>query len=336
MSLHSIEVVQIGDVTPHPNADRLELTNLWGWQCCVGKGQFKPGDKAVYVPPDYVVPSNQPEFAFLKRDGRDVERITVRRFRGTLSQGLLIPLPARLANRIVGDNVIADLGIMRYEAPLQKCTSGEFIKAPDVPYAPKFDVDSFQRYHRIFDAGEQVVVTEKIHGANARYTWAKDQNTGECVQFCGSRTNWMKEDEKNVWWMVLRRCPAIGKWCQANHGKIMYGEAFGRVQSLKYGAGKNDIFFAAFAVLDHNKWVDYADMVRSLREHSVPLVPHVFTGPLDLQAVYEMAESDSRWPGANHLAEGVVVVPAKERFDERIGRVCLKIVSNRYLEAGTL
>jgi len=35
--------------------------------------------------------------------------------------------------------------------------------------------------------------------------------------------------------------------------------------------------------------------------------------------------------GANHIREGIVMVPAVERIDRSIGRVCLKSVSAEYL-----
>lgn len=330
MSQHVIEVIEVGEVRPHPNADRMELTNVWGWTCCIGKGQFRAGDKAVYVPPDYVVPTDRPEFAFLKRDGRDVERITVRRFRGTLSQGLLIPLPQSLTNKPVGANVIGDLGIVRYEAPLPKVVAAGVIGGPSGLYAPKFDVDSFQRYSTYFTPGEQVVVTEKIHGASARYVWSES----ESKLFVGSRTNWWAEDDTNLWWRSLRRCPTIERFCREHPNTILFGEVFGQVQTLKYGAGKHDVFFAAFAGLNGHDWIDWMDLDRMCQDAQVPMVPHIFSGALDIAKVYEMAEADSRWPGADHFSEGVVVVPAKERVDNRIGRVCLKVVSNRYLESG--
>lgn len=333
MSRHAIEVIEIGDINPHPNADRMELTSVWGWNCCVSKGQFQKGDKAVYVPPDYVVPTSRPEFAFLKRDGRDVERITVRRFRGTLSQGLLIPLPDALHDKNVGDNVIEHLGIVRYEEPLPNVKAEGSIGGPSGLYVPKFDVDSFQRYAAAFEEGEDVVVTEKIHGTSARYVFCAATQTLSV----GSRTNWWQEDAGNIWWRALRACPAIEAFCRAYPDIVLFGEVFGQVQSLKYGAGKNDVFFAAFAAFAALKgidWIDWSTLKLLCDEHSVPLVPHVFSGPLCVSDLYAMAESDSRWLGANHLSEGVVVVPAKERVDDRIGRVCLKVVSNRYLESG--
>ena len=327
MSTHAIEVVEVGELRSHPNADKLSLIDIWGWQCCVGKEQFRAGQKAAYIPPDYLVPTDRAEFAFLHKEGRVKQRITVRRFRGQLSQGLLIPLPESLSDRAVGENVMEALGIERYEPEQDIRTGGNFVSAPSGLYCPKFDVESLQRYVSLFTDGEPVVVTEKLHGANARFVYSGGQ------QYCGSRTNWMADDDKNVWWKAFRNHQSIGEWCQSNPDLILYGEVFGQVQSLKYGAGKNDIFFAAFAVLDHQRWMDYEEMLVSLSSRQVPMAPLVYRGPFDLAAIKEMAEQDSRWQGANHLSEGVVVVPEKERWDESIGRVCLKVVSNRYLES---
>lgn len=86
--------------------------------------------------------------------------------------------------------------------------------------------------------------------------------------------------------------------------------------------------------LNGTRWIDYADLKASCGEHGVPMVPHVFSGPLNMADAYAIAEEDSRWYGANHFSEGVVIVPVKERVDDKIGRVCLKIVSTRYLESG--
>ncbi len=336
MSIHAIEIIEIGEIEPHPNADRMQITHIWGWQCCIGINQFKRGDKAVYIPPDFLVPLSHPSFKFLLREDKpkEQERIRVRRFRGHLSQGLLIQVPDDLKDLPVGENVIEQLGIERYEPPLPKSTGADFIGAPSGLYCPKFDVENLQRYNQIFKLGQLVVVTEKIHGANARFTFAPNKD-GELVQFCGSRTNWLKEDERNIWWMAFHQDPGIGKWCESHPGQILYGEIYGQVQGLKYGAGVNDIFFVAFAVLDQNRWLDYEDFAASTV--GIDRAPVLYRGPFDLDRITKLAENDSyvaTWHGAEHMAEGVVILPEKERTDPEIGRVMLKMVSNRYLEKG--
>jgi len=338
MSVHAIEIIQVGPVEKHPNPEvtRMEFTRVWGWQCVVGKDQFHEGDHAVYIPPDYLVPLDRPEFAFLKKPGdtKQKERIRVRRFKGTLSQGLLIPVPPALAGMSVGMNVIDALDIERYEPPLPMSTGGLFVSGPSGLYAPKFDVENYQRYKHLLTEGEPVIVTEKLHGANTRYCFTQNKD-GIMEQFCGSRTNWMARDEKNIWWRAFDQRPAIGEWCKTNPGKLLYGEVFGQVQSLKYGAGKNDCFFAAFALLDQNRWVDWQELLQSVSAVSgLATAPFLHSGPFNEKQVMELAEGDSAWPNAKHMREGVVIVPIQERVSDEIGRVCLKVVSNRYLETG--
>ena len=66
-------------------------------------------------------------------------------------------------------------------------------------------------------------------------------------------------------------------------------------------------------------------------ECGVPFCTVVYRGPYDRATIAEIAETDSRHGKARgHLMEGVVIVPAVERRDDRIGRVALKLISNRY------
>lgn len=86
---------------PDPETTSLELIHLTNpdYQIVVRKGQFVPGDYAVYVQPDSVVPQTE-AFKFLWEqhvglDGTVPEkrrRVTVRKFRKQYSEGLLLPI----------------------------------------------------------------------------------------------------------------------------------------------------------------------------------------------------------------------------------------------------
>ena len=332
MSTHSIEIIEIGEITSHPNADKLCITHVDGWQCCIAKDQFKVGDKAVYIPPDYVCPLSHPSFAFLKKDeSKTFERIKVRRLRGQLSQGLLIPVPPELADLPVGTNVIEELGVDRYEPPVPAASGGMFVTPPAL-YAPKFDIESFQKFMALFTTGEPVVISEKLHGTNSRFTFAQNKD-GEWKQFCGTHVNWIAEDDKNWWWHGYRQNPCIGEWCKENPEKLLYGEIFGSTQrNFPYGSKPGQFFFAAFAVLEKDRWLDFDDAFASAKAHNVPWVPILYRGPFDKDQALALAEGPSTYPGAQNIREGCVVVPEKERMDAKIGRVILKIVSNVYLE----
>jgi RNA ligase (TIGR02306 family) len=313
---HTCDVIQV-ELKTHPNADTLSLVMVGDFQCAVRTADWNDGDLAVYIPPDSIVPDRQ-EFEFLGKH----RRIKARKLRGEWSVGLLIPAPIGAK---LGDDLMEQLGIEHYEPEVHGhfTTGGENVLSPKI-FAPKYDVMNFRKYSRLFEEGEEVVVTEKIHGANARFVCVND------VIFCGSRNNWKKEDPNNLWWKAYEHNVLLESWLRHNQDLVLYGEVFGQVQNLKYGAvDGNHIFFASFDIMKGDQWLDYDEA------HKVgaplPWVPLVYRGPFDKDQVLAFAEGDSLWPGAHNVREGVVIKPVYERTDPRLGRVQLKVVGNCYL-----
>ena len=55
MSTLKVEVTKIDAIERHPNADRLDLAVVKGWNCVVGRGSYRSGDLCVYIPIDSVL-----------------------------------------------------------------------------------------------------------------------------------------------------------------------------------------------------------------------------------------------------------------------------------------
>lgn len=206
MSNHSVEVVPV-ELKPHPNADRLSLVNIFdGYVYCANTEDWKGVTKAAYIPPDSLVDTRRPEFAFFAKDAKYDEnsnnvkgpyyRIRAKRIRGIVSYGFMVPVDNY---RIIGEDLSEPLGIKHYEPPLnipgnkQKnhfLTGGEVESGPNL-YHVKYDVDNFQRYAlKVFRDGEAVSISEKIHGANGKWVYHNDRF------YCGSRTEWKREFAK--------------------------------------------------------------------------------------------------------------------------------------------
>lgn len=324
MSTHKVEVVALEKIEPHPNADRMEITYIWGYSACVGKGQFKPGGLAAYIEPDNLLDVTVPEFAFLapkskpeKHEGK--VRIKVARLRGILSQGLVIPARPHWK---LGDNVMDELKVVHYDPPIPMSTGGEAEKAPP-GYRPYYDIEGFYRYRHVFKPGEPVVATEKIHGANGRFAWYEDRMR------CGSHTEWKKQDDKVLWWQAVRNCPWIEEFCKTHPDLTVYGEVYGQVQDLKYGL-KGGCQLVVFDLLRANEWIPHKE-AREIGK-SIQWVPVVYEGPFDEEKLKVLSDGKSLIPGADNIREGIVVKPLVERTDLEIGRVQLKIVGNEYLE----
>lgn len=329
-STHKVEVVEV-KLDPHPNADALSIVRVFGYVVCVRSADWKDGDLGAYVVPDSLVDVTRPEFSFLrKKDDRDIERIRVMRLRGMMSQGFLCPAPE---GSKVGDDVAEQLGVERYEPP-EPTSSGGDAETPPEGFRPKYDVDAWHRYSHLFEEGETVIATEKLHGSSARFTYQDDR------MWAGSRREWRKEPEEgkaqNYWWTVLKNNDWIEEWCRMYPTYTLYGEVFGKgIQELHYGLDK-----PSFRVFDiwHNKdgrwlnWYEVVTMQNANGDLDVNWVPLVYVGIYDAEKISELAEGKTKIHGADHIREGVVLSPVKERYSDEIGRVKLKIVGNGYLE----
>ena len=328
MSTHAVEVVPV-KLEPHPNADTLSIVRVRGFQVVVKTESWIGADRAAYIEPDSLVPETEP-FLFLKDAKRsNWRRITVRKFRGVVSQGLLVAAPQGAA---IGDDVAEALGVTHYEPPVPFDTGGESEQGPGGGFRPAYDVESFNRYPSILVPGEEVVITEKLHGASARYT----HQGGPGGRFhCGSRGEWKRETETNVWWRALRATPALGPFLEAREDLTAYGEVYGQVQDLRYASTKaNPVSFALFDLWDtaRGRFLDWDELAEVVRAHGLPQVPVLFRGPFAESTFRGLAEGRSTVAGADHVREGVVARPVVERQDATIGRVQLKLVSNEYLE----
>src|ERR1700676_1126095 len=135
---HRVEIVRLGEPRVHPNADSLELFDIGAFQVVTKKGNFKTGDRGVYIQPDSVVPQTEP-FKFIWEtyvglDGTVPEkrrRITVKRLRKEWSEGLLLPLTdfPQLDNdspeATIGNDVSELLGITHYDPDKGKEPAGD-------------------------------------------------------------------------------------------------------------------------------------------------------------------------------------------------------------------
>lgn len=316
-STHRVEVVPV-QLEAHPNADRLSVVRVFGgYTVCVLTEEWQNQSLGAYIPPDSVVDTSRSEFAFLEGQAR----IKVKKLRGIVSMGLLMPVPNGAQ---IGDDLADYFGVTRYEPPLPAEANAD-TEAPPPGYHPNYDVDSLRRYTHVFEPGELVWATEKLHGANARFCYAGDR------MYAGSKTTWKVPNRTNLWWQCLAKYPELEAFCQQHPEITVYGEIYGRVQNLRYGTEAGEIRLAVFDLLRESAWIDPAQ-ARAIAPQ-LPWIPCVAQNvPFYAEAIFALAEGSSLIEGANHLREGIVVKPIRERTHPEIGRVCLKVVSNSYLE----
>ncbi len=341
MSDFKVEVVAIADVRPHENADALDILKVFDFPVIAKRGEYKVGDLAAYVPVDAIVPDTD-DWRWLN-GGLPLKlkhaRIKAKKLRGVFSMGLLVKPPTGAS---VGDDVSAALGIVKYEEVEPSTYAGGVKGAsidaePDPGFIPHYTgIESLRRYAHILDLDEEVVITEKIHGANARYGWRDGR------LYCGSHRQFklpafVTSDGRTVepmWWTAAK-ANRLDVVLALNPHIALFGEVYGQVQDLRYNAKLGDApRFRAFDAFDVSagRYLDHADFEAFCIRVGIPMAPLLYRGPWGgLDAHRALADGSTLIDGADHMREGFVVRPAKERFDEHVGRVIFKLVGEGYL-----
>jgi RNA ligase (TIGR02306 family) len=340
VSTFKCEVVPV-ELQPHPNAERLSIVRVFGYDVCVRTSDWQGRDRGIYVPVDAVVDTTRLEFAFLAGESKDGKyRIKAKRLRGTFSMGLLVPIPPRGIKPVafadedeqIGTDWTEELGVTKYEEPEVIRRGGAFPMqgAHDAGEQPpghtvKYtDIEHVRRHGGVFYPGELVAVTEKIHGANARYTYRDGQI------HVGSRNQWKKPEESSGWWRALT-VPML-RLCTEESPLILFGEVYGQgIQDLAYGTATPR--FVAFDLYDPEAdcYLDYPEFRAICLRYRVPMAPLLYVGAYDADAIKTLSERDSVVAGNGQISEGVVVRPLYERRDNHLGRVVLKLPGERYL-----
>jgi hypothetical protein len=344
-------VVRIDEILPAPNAESLGLVYIGGYQVVVKKDDYKVGTLAVYFQPDSVVPVKH-QFSFLWADKAfpneeipvKYRRITVRRFRKNWSEGLLLPLsefPELEGVASEGDDIAELIGVTHYVEPepgmstenaKRKLTMWQrvlkFFGWAPKPYGPKnapgvYDVESLKNYPRVFTEGEPVLITEKIHGSNARYTF--DGKTF----WVGSHRRWCRPGE-GIWWEVAKAYPWIEAFCRNYPKHTLRGEVTPTQKGYAYGFETEKQFFAFDVQKPDGSYFDKKTLYKLSEIQR--FVPMIYAGPYSSSLTHTWAEGNSVVEGAKNIREGIVVSAMEERIVRGVGRAQLKLKSLAFLE----
>lgn len=372
-------------IEEHPNADALELARVGDYRSIVRKGQFKTGDLGVYIPEQSVLPEWLIKELGLegKLAGKDKNRVKAVRLRGVLSQGLIYPVetmrdvvetntgaePSRRvagpvycvrymggAGRVVieGDDVTEFLGITKYEPPIPVSMAGEVHGAGG--YTIKYDIENLKKYPDVFEEGEPIVLTEKLHGTWCCLGYHPDFGpivTSKGLSASGLVLKFNVKNETNLYMRALDSTieqpefnengyyirgtgtNIIDRACMLYPATPIYvlGEVYGKgVQDLTYGdvAPQFRVFDVYIGPPGQGRYLSYEELLRFCREVNVETVPFVALGGFSKEFIEEHTNGKTTLNG-EHTREGVVIKPIHEREHDELGRVILKSVSEAYL-----
>ena len=331
MSSLIVEVCRVERVLPHPNADLLELAHIKGWQCVVPRGKYAAGSLVTYVPIDSVLPLPLSERLGVTKYLSN-GRVRCARLRGEPSFGLVMDVEDPAWGE--GTDVREHYGIMKYVPPLRP-SAGDAAD-PHPLFVSYTDVENLRNFPGVFADGEEVVVTEKVHGTNCRVGVIEREPMAGSMEVRRVRPAEASAVASNVYWFPTTLPPVralLDELSKSSRQAILFGEVYGsKVQSLHYGR-VGALGFAAFDLLVDGRYLDAGEFAAACAAHGVPTAPVVHRGPFSLDAVRAVSSGRTTFAGADHIREGVVVRPAKERTDPKVGRVILKYLGDEYLLA---
>ena len=355
------EIATINDIQPHPNADRLELATVYGWQCVVQKGRYRLGDKIVYIPIDSILPL-QLEAAIFGPDSKvklNKHRIKTIKLRGAISQGLVADLEVcGLKTTLApGTDVTKKLGITKYEPPAPKFQSqmGAFGRKTkhhhENPYFKKYTkFNNYKYYIDLFEPEEEVIITEKIHGTNFRAGWVPfHANTlwRKLLKLLGLAPKWtfvygshnvqISEKptykgfyEKNVY------AETVVKYDLENiipKGLVVYGEIYGAGIQKNYNYGlKEDRALTVFDIMDSetSEYLNRHDFEGWTKSMELPTPPTLHKGRFGKCSIEKLIDGPSVLAPEQKIREGIVIKTIEET-KSIVGRKALKAINPEYL-----
>ena len=244
-------VRRIDAVNPIPNADAIEVATVGGWRVVIQKGEYQPGDLAVYCEIDSWIPNSLAPFLSKGKQLREFngvkgERLRTIKLRGQLSQGLLLPLTVMTPeinelgehlDNAEGFDCTEWLNIQKWEMPVPAQLAGE-VRGNFPTAVPKTDQERVQNLSAEIAAAvaknQRFVVTEKLEGSSMTVYQIHGQ-FGVC-----SRNLDLKENGSNSFWATARKDDIQAKmkavdefWDFAIQGELVGPGIQGNIYNLR-------------------------------------------------------------------------------------------------------
>lgn len=243
---------------------------------------------------------------------------------------------------VEGDDVAEFLQIVKWEPEIPADMAGDIVGST-LPL--KYDIENIKKYDRVLEENEMVYMTEKLHGTLCQIGWVAEAKDGlfenhffVTSKGMGAKNLVMKDTEKNRTGNLyvrtfLENIDKLKDYIKKNSPIfkkiVFFGEIFGKgVQDLNYNVQKPEL--RIFDIWIDGMYLNFHDLVDSLNETGLKMVPVVYVGGFTQEALERETKGTTTINGA-HMREGVVIKPMEERENSWTGRTILKSISEDYL-----
>ena len=359
-------IQKVLEINPIKDADKIESAKVLGWQCVVKKSEnFKVNELAIYFEIDSLLDENNPNYEFLKRDGK-IKRLRTVKLKKTLSQGLLLPISIlnHYGRVFISDgkynlSVIKENGVEeivelvegvdltsitkteKYEDPISAELHG-LVKGSFPSLIPRTDEPRIQNFPDIVGEcnGIEMVGTSKLDGTSCTF-YLIDDVFGVC-----SRNLDLKQTEGNTYWKMALKYDVENKMRQFQEMIVSStsefanfscaGEIFGEgIQGNPMGIKGQELNLFSLYDIDNAKYKSHEVLKHFSLLNGIPMVPVVFETTFDdtvtAKSLLELADK-LNYPNGSPM-EGIVWRPKNKELHSEIlgGRLSFKCISNRFL-----
>ena len=394
---------EIIKIFPHPNADALELAKVGSYQLVVGKGLYKDGDEVIFIPERSVLPEGpfRQEFGHML-SGPEQDRVKMVTLRGAQSYGVTWPVrgeqeyPADGSLRYpplvkdekgvplevqpapgpqtkydwdfsavrVGVDISKDLNITRYEPEIPAELLESCHKRESYRLHQKHDCVPYGVYTDEFTEGEEVLVTEKVHGTQVDVTLDLGINELSIASKSFGSDYAFNLDADNVYTRAVKNSELVRRMEQCFPGASLVqvtGEAIpGQKGNWKYGQvdgkGRVNESVVVFKVRVDGETIPYNEVPMWLQQlwapvlyrgpYEAPIAAGTYeftdpeTGVVEERTRYtypmlRFAEGKEQVSGKEaHIREGAVITPLKLRKAADGTWLQLKMINPKYKPTG--
>ncbi len=357
MSTLIVEVVEIKNIEVHPNADRLDLATVKGWQCVCQKDQYKIGEKVVYIPIDSLLPEDI-ESKIFPPDSKvklHKHRVKTIKLRGAISQGMIVSLDLLgLSEDLkIGKDVKDKLGINKYEPPKRNTPglmkSGKGTKKQKNPNFRKYtSIENVKNYPDVLKE-KYIICSEKVHGTNYRagyvkyskfnifkkiWKWLGYGSEYELV-FGSHNIQLQGLLKKKTFYKKNVYLEMVGKYNLKEilkPNEVIYAEIYGDgiQKGYTYGCLQDEHKMVVVDVMIEGKYIDTEKAIQFCEERELPYVPVLYKGVFDMETFDKLMKGTSKLSMTQPIKEGLVITASEEQITY-MGRAILKYLNPKYL-----
>ena len=335
-------VGKITEIKAIEGADNIELAVVGGWNTITKKGEYGVGDLVVIATTDAVIPQELSDGMGITNYLRKGQRVRTVKLRGVYSECLILGLNIPSSKIKEGADCMELLGIFKYEPPaiqIQLASGRKFKYHQNPNFGVYYKFPNLKNVAGMFTEEDNVQITRKIHGTNARYGIVKKTKLSfldEVKKFFriadklidyeyvyGSHNVEKGSDSQgfystDVWREIAEKYDIKNKLREQalilhegnnlGAGIVIYGEIYGAGIQKNYEYGLKDIEFAGFDLVQNGKYENAFYTEHMFGEHfmNLPYVPILYTGPWS-QEIQDEFVFNNFIEGTKVPHEGIVI-----------------------------